>query len=69
LIERWFCALTTTQLRCAAFQSVAHLIATIATFITHHNDHPRSFTWTANVADILAKGERARAVLHKLPSV
>jgi transposase len=69
LIERWFRELTTKRLRRGVFQSVADLIAAIEAFIAHHNDHPRSFTWTAKVEDILAKVERARAVLHKMASV
>ncbi len=69
LIERWFRELTTKRLRRGAFQSVADLIAAIEAFIAQHNDHPRSFTWTAKVEGILAKVERARAVLHKMASV
>jgi len=69
LIERWFRELTTKRLQRGVFQSVADLIAAIEAFIAHHNDHPRSFTWTAKVEDILAKVERARAMLHKMASV
>ena len=69
LIERWFRELTTKRLRRGVFKSVADLIAAIEAFIAHHNRHPRSFTWTAKVEDILAKVERARAVLHKMASV
>jgi len=69
LVERWFRELTTKRLRRGAFQSVPDLIAAIEGFIAHHNRHPRSFTWTAKVEDILAKVERAQAVLHKMASV
>jgi len=69
LVERWFRELTTKRLRRGVFKSVADLIAAIEAFIVHHNRHPRSFTWTAKVEDILAKVERARAVLHKMASV
>lgn len=69
LIERWFRELTTKRFRRGVFKSVADLIAAIEAFIAHHNRHPRSFTWTAKVEDILAKVERARTVLHKMASV
>jgi hypothetical protein len=69
LVERWFRELTTKRLRRGAFKSVAELIAAIEAFMAHHNRHPRSFTWTAKVEDILAKVERARTVLHKMASV
>ncbi len=69
LVERWFRELTTKRLRRGVFKSVPDLIAAIESFIAHHNRHPRSFTWTAKVEDILAKMERARAVLHKMASV
>lgn len=69
LTERWFRELTTKRLRQGIFKSVADLIAAIEASIAHHNRHPRSFTWTAKVEDIMAKVERARAVLHKMASV
>ena len=69
LIERWFRELTTKRLRRGVFKSVPDLVAAIEEFIAHHNRHPRSFTWTAKVEDILAKVERARRVLHKMASV
>ena len=69
LVERWFRELTTKQLRRGVFKSVAELIAAIEAFMAHHNRHPRSFTWTAKVEDILAKVERARMMLHKMASV
>jgi hypothetical protein len=69
LIERWFRELTTTRLHRGVFKSVADLIAAIEAFMAHHNRHPRSFTWTAKVEDILAKVERARMMLHKMASV
>jgi transposase len=69
LVERWFRELTTKRLRRGVFKSVADLIAAIMDFIAHHNRHPRSFTWTAKVEDILAKVERAQTVLHKMASV
>jgi len=69
LIERWFRELTTQRLRRGVFKSVPDLLAAIEEFIAQHNRHPRSFTWTAKVADILAKVERGRRALHKTASV
>ena len=69
LIERWFRELTTKRLRRGVFKSVPDLLAAIEEFIAPHNRHPRSFTWTATVADILAKVERGRRALHKTASV
>ena len=37
-------------------------------YIDQHNENPKSFLWTAKVEDILAKVERARAVLNNVPS-
>jgi len=50
------------------FRTVPDLIAAIDGYITHHNQHPRSFTWTATVEKILAKVQRARARLNKAAS-
>ena len=69
LVERWFRELTTKRLRRGVFKSVTDLIVAIEAFIAHHNQRPRSFTWTAKVEDILAKIERAGTVLHKMASV
>jgi transposase len=69
MIERWFRELTDKRIRRGAFQSVAELVSEIMTYIDKHNKKPKSFSWTAKSADILAKIERARAVLHNVPSV
>jgi len=63
LIERWFRDLTDKRIRRGVFTSVADLIEAITSYIDGHNADPKSFTWTANAEDILAKVERARAVL------
>jgi len=65
LIERWFRELTQKRIRRGAFASVAELIAAIRSYIDAHNADPKSFTWTAKAEDIMAKVERARAVLIK----
>jgi transposase len=69
MIERWFRELTDKRIRRGAFQSVTELVAEIMTYIDKHNNKPKSFLWTAKAADILAKVERARTVLHNVASV
>jgi transposase len=68
LIERWFRDLTDKRIRRGAFRSVAQLIRAILDYVAAHNDHPKSFVWTAKVEDVLAKVRRARAVLDKISS-
>ena len=68
LIERWFRELTDKRLRRGVFRSVGQLIAAIKAFIAEHNEHPRTFVWTAKVDDIIAKVRRAKAVLDKTPT-
>ena len=63
LIERWFRELTDKMIRRGVFKSVGTLIEAITGFIEHHNEHPKSFGWTAKAQNILAKVGRARAVL------
>lgn len=63
LIERWFRELTEKRIRRGAFGSVAELVAAIRSYIEEHNERPKSFSWTANAEDIIAKIERARAAL------
>ena len=68
LIERWFREITDKRIRRGTFRSVTQLIAAIMDFIDDHNANPKTFTWTAQVDDILAKVRRARAVLDKVPT-
>ncbi len=68
LIERWFREITDKRIRRGTFTSVTQLIEAIDDFIDDHNADPKSFTWTAQVEDILAKVRRARAVLDKVPT-
>ena len=63
LIERWFRELTDKRIRRGTFASVPELVESIMVYINEHNADPKSFTWTAKAEDILAKVERARAVL------
>jgi transposase len=68
LVERWFREITDKRLRRGTFRSVAQLIDAIVAFIKEHNDNPQSYVWTAKADEILAKIERARKVLHKIPT-
>jgi len=68
LIERWFRDLTDKRIRRGSFTSVGELTAAIMSYVEEHNLNPKSFTWTAKAEDILAKVERARAVLYNGPS-
>ena len=63
LIERWFRELTEKRIRRGVFKSVLQLVQALLDYIAHHNQNPRSFVWTAKADDILAKVQRARAVL------
>ena len=45
LVERWFSALTTKQLRRAAHDSVAQLAADLNKWIEHCNNNPKPFVW------------------------
>jgi len=68
LVERWFRDLTDKRIRRGTFQSVQDLIQAIMDFIAHHNEHPKSFVWTAKVEQIMEKVRRAKAVLDNQPS-
>lgn len=63
LIERFFRELTDKRIRRGTFTSVPELVDAIMSYIENHNKNPKSFKWTAKADDILAKVERARAVL------
>lgn len=54
LVERWFAALTTKQLRRGAHRSVAQLEAAIREFIDAHHADPKPFVWTKTADEILA---------------
>lgn len=68
LVERWFREITDKRIRRGTFTSVRQLVGAIMDYIDMHNESPESFTWTAQVADILAKVQRARAVLDNVQS-
>ncbi len=58
MIERFFSALTTQQLRRAADRSVPALHTRIYAYLDEHNRHPRPFVWTKTADEILASVAR-----------
>ena len=58
LIERWFAALETAQLRRGVHRSVRALTAAICEFIDAHNADGRPFIWRKSADDILASIKR-----------
>jgi len=72
LVERWFSALTTRQLRRGAHRSVAQLEAAITAFIDAHHADPKPFVWTKTADEILASiGRFAQRTLdgHAAPLI
>ena len=53
LVERWFAELTTKWLRRGSHRSTKELVASIRTWITDWNDHPRPFVWHRTTDEIL----------------
>ena len=66
LVERFFGLLTQKQLKRGVFTSVGELDDAMMSFVAHHNEHKKPFTWTKSVEEILEKVGRAR---QKLSSV
>ena len=66
MVERFFREITTKRLRRGVFRSLDDLLAAIQDYITHYNQRPTPFVWTAKASDILAKVQRARASLDSL---
>jgi transposase len=54
LVERWFAALTTQQLRRGVHRSVRELVAAIRHFITIHNETGKPYVWVKTADEILA---------------
>jgi transposase len=65
-VERWFGELTQKAVRRGVFVSVADLIKAIAEFLAAWNEAPRPFVWTATVAKIMEKIDRARNQLDQI---
>jgi transposase len=68
MVERWFREITDKRIRRGVFRSVRELIDAIETYIEEHNRDPKPFVWTAKAEKILAKVNRARALLDKMAS-
>jgi hypothetical protein len=66
LIERWFREITDKRIRRGTFNNVKELQQAITAYIDEHNADPKAFKWTAKADTILAKVQRARAVLDKM---
>jgi transposase len=54
LVERWFSALTTKQLRRGVHRSVKELVAAIQEFIDVHNETGKPYVWVKSADEILA---------------
>jgi putative transposase len=63
-VERWFALITNQAIRRGSFDSVSDLKRKIEEFVTHYNQHPRPFSWTATTESILAKLERLCKVIN-----
>jgi transposase len=68
LVERWFREITEKRIRRGTFRNVQTLVKAIEDYLTHNNDNPKPFKWTATAATILAKAARARNVLDNAQS-
>ncbi len=63
LVERFFAEITDKAIRNGTFKNVRELEDAIRAFIDNRNRDPRPYVWTASVATILVKVDRARAAL------
>src|SRR5712692_5745852 len=66
LVERWFRELTEKAIRRGSFLSVPDLKQAIEEFMDTWNENPKPFIWTATVADIIKKIDRARAKVEQI---
>jgi transposase len=66
MVERFFRDLTEKRLRRGVFHSLPELVAALEEYLTHYNENPTPFVWTAQANDILKKVERAREKLRKV---
>jgi len=65
LVERFFRDLTQDVVRAGSFQSTAELVEKIEAYLTERNLNPKRYVWKAKGEEILAKIQRARAVLNE----
>ena len=66
MVERFFRDLTEKRLRRGVFHSLPELVVALEEYLTHYNENPTPFVWTAQANDILKKVERARKKLRKV---
>jgi len=57
-VERFFAALTETQLRRGTHRSVAELERAIYEYLVHVNENPKPFVWTKSADEIIASVQR-----------
>jgi len=57
-VERWFAEITEKRIRRGSFTSVPSLEKAIQDYLTHNNEHPKPFVWTADAELILGKIQR-----------
>jgi transposase len=69
MVERFFRDLTVNRLRRGVFRDVIELVEAIDGYVSHHNENPKPFIWTASAQDILEKVKRARKSLLNVQSV
>jgi transposase len=65
LVERFFADLTADVIRTGSFASIGELVRDIKAYLKERNANPRPYAWKAEGVAILAKINRARAVLDK----
>jgi transposase len=61
LVERWFAEITNKQIRRGSYESVTQLMKAIKDFIKSWNKSGRSFKWTKEPEEILAKIKKAKS--------
>lgn len=66
MVERFFRDLTERRLRRGVFHSLPALVTALEEYLTHDNEYPTPFVWTAQANDILKKVERARKKLRQV---
>lgn len=64
IVERLFADVTEKAIRRGVFTSVSELESAITAYLANRNQHPRPYTWTATVEDILHKVGRAESALN-----
>ena len=60
LVEVWFSILTRKAVRRGSFDTVKALVAHIGRYIATGNDHPNTFIWTKQPADLIKKVVRRK---------